>query len=251
MGAGGMGGYADGLLAAAGADVTFIARGAHLEALPTSGRTIETPDGPILLPKICATADPAAGLVDLVVLTVKLADAEVAAAAIVPLMGETTRLLPLQNSIDSRAILERHVGPGQVAVGIIYVPTWIEKPVVVRFSGGSKLMMADALDGDPVMAELFALSETLKGLDIESHPAPDAMVWRKFVDLVVFSGATCLALSQIGRVRAHPSRPISCMRCFTRTSLWRGPRRLPCPTITSSEGWRSFAPCRPRRSRRC
>jgi 2-dehydropantoate 2-reductase len=219
MGAGGIGGYVGGRLAAAGADVTFIARGAHLEALQTRGLAIETPDGVVELPNIRATSDPtSAGPVDLVLFTVKLADAEAAAAAIVPLMGETTRVLPLQNGIDSRAILERHVGLGRVAVGIIYVPARIEKPGVIRYPGGPHLIMADALDGDPVMEELFAMSETLKGLDIEANPAPDAMVWGKFVDLVAFSGVTCIARSSIGRVRAHHAT-VDFMRALLRENV--------------------------------
>ena len=205
MGAGGIGGYVGGRLAEAGAEVTFIARGAHLEALQGQGLTIETPEGEIHLPKVRVTSDPAAvGPVDLVLFTVKLADAEAAAAAILPLMGVATRVLTLQNGIDSKAILERHLGPGHVAAAIIYVSARIAKPGVIAHPGGPNLIMADALDGDPVMAELFALNDGLNGLDVQPHAAPDAMVWGKFVDLAAFSGVTCLARSPIGRVRAHP-----------------------------------------------
>jgi 2-dehydropantoate 2-reductase len=204
MGAGAIGGYVGGRLAEAGAEVTFIARGAHLEALQTSGLTIESPEGRLHLPTISATADPAAiGSVDLVLFTVKLTDAEAAAAAILPLMGEGTRVLTLQNGIDSKAILERHVGPWRVAAGVIYITTGIEQPGVVRHPGGPHLLIADALGGDPAMAELFAMSNSLIGLDVEPHAAPDQMIWRKFVDLVAFSGVNCLARSPIGRVRAH------------------------------------------------
>ena len=205
MGAGGVGGYVGGRLAEAGAEVTFIARGAHLEALQTNGLTIETPEGDLQLPEVRATADPAAvGPVDLVLFTVKLADAEAAAAAIAPLIGVATRVLTLQNGIDSKAILERNLGPGRVAAGIIYLFVRIARPGVIAHPGGPHLIMADALDGDPVMAELFALNDGLNGLDVQPHAAPDAMVWGKFVDLVALSGVTCIARSPIGRVRAHP-----------------------------------------------
>lgn len=205
MGAGAIGGYVGGRLAEAGADVTFIARGAHLEALQTNGLMIESPEGDLHLPKVRATSDPAlAGPVDLVLFTVKLADAEAAADAILPLMGVATRVLTLQNGIDSKAILERHLGPGRVAAGIIYLSARIARPGVIAHPGGPHLIMTDALDGDPVMAELLALGDALGGLDLQPHAAPDAMLWGKFVDLVALSGATCLARSPIGRVRAHP-----------------------------------------------
>ena len=206
MGAGAIGGYVGGRLAEAGAEVTFIARGTHLEALQTNGLTVESPEGRLHLPTIDVVADPAAtGPVDLVLFTVKLGDAEAAADAIAPLMGEATRVLTLQNGIDSTAILERRVGPGRVAAGVIYLPASIEKPGVIRHSGGPHLIMADALNKDPVMAELFAMSDALIGLDVEPHAAPDTMVWGKFIDLVAFSGVTCLARSAIGRARAHPA----------------------------------------------
>ena len=51
VGSGGLGGYFGGRLAAAGVDVTFLARGAHLEALRTSGLRIESPNGSLLLPR--------------------------------------------------------------------------------------------------------------------------------------------------------------------------------------------------------
>jgi 2-dehydropantoate 2-reductase len=206
MGAGAIGGYVGGRLAEAGAEVTLVARGAHLEALQTNGLTVESPEGRLHLQTISVSADPSTvGPVDLVLFTVKLSDAEAAAAAIAPLMGEATRILTLQNGIDSKAILERHVGPGRVAAGIIYVAAGIEKPGVVRHPGGPHLIMADALNNDPVMAALFAMSNALVGLDVEAHAAPDTMIWRKFVDLVAFSGVTCLARSPIGRVLAHPA----------------------------------------------
>jgi 2-dehydropantoate 2-reductase len=119
-------------------------------------------------------------------------------------MGEATRVLTLQNGIDSKAILERHLGPGRVAAGIIYLSARIARPGVIAHPGGPHLIKADGLNGDPVMAGLFALNDGLNGLDIQSDSAPDTIVWGKFVDLAAFSGATCLARSPIGRVRAHP-----------------------------------------------
>jgi hypothetical protein len=59
MGTEGVGGYSGGRLAAAGHDVTFIARGAQLEALRTRGLRIESPKGDLTLPSVRATGDPA------------------------------------------------------------------------------------------------------------------------------------------------------------------------------------------------
>jgi len=92
MGAGGIGGYLGGRLAAVGEDVTFVARGAHLEALRQNGLRIESPFGDLHLPQVRATDAPAEiGSVDLVLFTVKLYDSEPAAAALGPLIGPHPR----------------------------------------------------------------------------------------------------------------------------------------------------------------
>ena len=73
VGAGGVGGYFGARLAAAGADVHFIARGAHLDAMRTRGLTIRSFKGDLHLPRVQATDNPSAiGSVDIVFFTVKL-----------------------------------------------------------------------------------------------------------------------------------------------------------------------------------
>jgi 2-dehydropantoate 2-reductase len=122
MGTGGIGGYLGGRLAAAGEDVAFVARGAHLEALRRDGLRLESPFGDLHLPRVPATADPVEiGPVDLVLFTVKLYDSETAAASLAPLIGPHTRVLTLQNGIDSLDILARFVPSEQLVGGAIYV----------------------------------------------------------------------------------------------------------------------------------
>jgi len=206
MGAGGIGGYVGGRLAEAGADVTLIARGAHLDALRRNGLVIETPGGTVHLPDVRAVGAPAdVGKVDLVLFTVKLADAEGAAALLAPMLGRQTRILTLQNGIDSKAIIERQAGPGRVAEGIIYLAAYIREPGVIWHPGGVHLTRADASPGDPVMADLFALSDRLVELDILPDDNARQMVWGKFVNLAAFAGVTSIARSPIGRVYETPA----------------------------------------------
>src|SRR5277367_2590201 len=102
IGAGGVGGAFGAALAQAGADVTFVARGAHLQAMRDNGLRIDSPRGETLIKPAQATDDPASiGPVDFVVFCVKLWDVESAGAAIKPLIGPTTAVIPLQNGIDS------------------------------------------------------------------------------------------------------------------------------------------------------
>src|SRR5881394_1941618 len=100
VGAGGVGGYFGGRLAAAGADVIFLARGAHLEALRTRGLRIVSPKGDVVLPRVNVTGTAADIRADVIFFTVKLYDAEAAAQllpALVKQGGPTAVVIPFQN----------------------------------------------------------------------------------------------------------------------------------------------------------
>src|SRR3954466_1194534 len=102
MAAGALGGYFGARMAAAGHDVAFIARGANLEAITKNGFKVESVLGDLHLPQPLATDDPAkVGPVDIVLFAVKLWDSEKAAHQTIPLVGAHTRVIPLQNGVDS------------------------------------------------------------------------------------------------------------------------------------------------------
>ncbi len=82
MGSGGMGGYIGAKLSQAGYQVSFVARGAHLDAIKKNGLKIEEPDATFVIDPIRATSDPKViGPVDFVLFCVKLWDTEAAAAS--------------------------------------------------------------------------------------------------------------------------------------------------------------------------
>ncbi|MBT3332663.1 MAG: NAD(P)-binding domain-containing protein, partial [Rhodospirillaceae bacterium] len=102
MGAGGIGGYYGGRLAASGADVSFIARGAHLAAMQANGLKIISPLGDAHIAKVTATDDPSTiGPVDIVMFCVKLYDLEAACEACKPMIGPDTAVISFLNGIDS------------------------------------------------------------------------------------------------------------------------------------------------------
>src|SRR4051794_24940201 len=108
VGAGGVGGYFGGRLAAAGADVRFLARGAHLSAMRASGLRIVSPKGDVHVARVHASDDPAAiGPVDVVMFAVKLYDVANAVGTLSPLIGRDTIVLPFQNGVDGVAFVER------------------------------------------------------------------------------------------------------------------------------------------------
>src|SRR5215204_4353487 len=102
VGAGGIGGSYGAALAKAGADVTFIARGAHLAAMKSKGLRVEGGRGETHVSPAQATDDPkTVGPVDVVLFCVKLWDVESAGAAIKPMVAADTAVIPLQNGVDA------------------------------------------------------------------------------------------------------------------------------------------------------
>jgi hypothetical protein len=148
MGTGGVGGGFGAALAKAGADVTFIARGAHLAAMQRDGLRITGGRGETHLVPTKATNDPASiGPVDLVMFCVKLWDVEAAGEAIRPLVGPATAVLPLQNGIDASERLVPILGAQAVMGGVAQISATIDAPGVIRQTGTFMRLASGELDG--------------------------------------------------------------------------------------------------------
>jgi 2-dehydropantoate 2-reductase len=129
IGTGGIGGPYGASLARAGADVTFVVRGAHLAALRENGLRIEGDRGETHIRPAKATDDIASiGIVDYVLLCVKLWDVETAGEQIRPIVGPQTAVVPLQNGIDAADRLIPIIGPEPVMAGSAVVTGTIVAP---------------------------------------------------------------------------------------------------------------------------
>jgi 2-dehydropantoate 2-reductase len=205
VGSGGVGGYFGGRLAAAGVDVAFLARGAHLEALRTRGLRIESPKGNVHLAHVNASDDPAAiGPADIVFFAVKLYDTEGALALLPPLVGPDTVVIPFQNGVDSVATLTRAVGHAHTAGGTCYVSAVISEPGVIRHTAMDHLIFGE-LDGTR-SPRLEWLLEACRPAGFEATLSTDITVdiWSKFIRLSAFSGMTSVTRSPIGVIRDDP-----------------------------------------------
>ncbi len=201
MGAGAMGGYLGARLAQSGADVSLIARGAHLETIRQNGLTIDSPLGSVDGLKLDATDSPEEiGEVDLVLFTVKLWDTDQAAQAIKPLIGPATRVITVQNGIDSVDAISAHVPAAHVVGGVIYLFAVISKPGVIENSGGVHRMIVGDQEGDPHIAALPGLLEEVPGIDLELSSNVRRTIWEKYIRLVALSAATALTRAPIGEV---------------------------------------------------
>src|SRR5215510_3892764 len=206
IGAGGVGGAFGAALAKAGADVSFIARGAHLAAMRTSGLSVLGPRGNVHLAPARATDEPASvGLVDFVLFCVKLWDVESAGAAIRPLVGPDTAIIPLQNGIDASERLIPILGKEAVMGGVAQISATIAEPGVIRQTGTFMRLVFGELDGRASRrgAAFHALCQKA-GFDSVNSDAILTALWEKFVLLATNSSVVTLTRLPFGKLRDDP-----------------------------------------------
>src|SRR5450432_2749175 len=211
VGAGGVGGGFGAALAKAGADVTFIARGAHLAAMKSQGLKVTGPRGDTHLVPTQATDNPAdIGKVDIVLFCVKLWDVESAGAHIKPLIGPDTAVIPLQNGIDAPERLVPILGPKAVMGGVAQISASIIAPGVIRQVGTFMRMVFGELDGKLSKRgeDFLALCQKAK-FDAALSEQIVTELWMKFILLAANSGLTALSRQPIGALRDDPDiRPV-------------------------------------------
>jgi 2-dehydropantoate 2-reductase len=211
VGAGGVGAGFGAALAKAGADVTFIARGAHLAAMKSQGLKVLSPRGDIHLVPTQATDNPAeVGPVDVVLFCVKLWDVESAGERIKPMVGPDTAVIPLQNGVDAAERLSPILGANAVMGGVAQISAAITGPALIQQVGTFMRMIFGELDGrqSPRGEKLHAMC--LKaGFEATVSDAIQTDLWMKFILLATNASIIALARQPVGKLRDDPDiRPI-------------------------------------------
>jgi 2-dehydropantoate 2-reductase len=206
VGAGGVGGGYGAALAHAGADVTFIARGAHLAAMKKDGLRVESVRGNTHLQPTQATENPAeVGPVDYVLFCVKLWDVESAGAAIKPMIGPDTAVITLQNGVDAHERLIPILGAHAVMPGVANISATIAEPGLIRQTGTVLRMVFGEPDGSR-SPRAVAFAEICKkaGIDGVLSEAIMTDLWIKFVLLASNAGVMALTRLPVGKLRDDP-----------------------------------------------
>ena len=204
IGAGAVGGYYGALLSQAGADVSFVARGAHRDAIRANGLRIIGVQGDFTV-KVAAEDDPSRiGPVDVVMLAVKTYDNTSAFPLLMPLLGPDTCVLTLQNGVDSANDLASVVGQSRVLAGPTYIATAIEAPGVIRQTGSHRRIVFGEVFDPPatITPRVQDLADLMCAADIHAEPVADARIplWEKFIYLAPFAAFTGAARKPIGAI---------------------------------------------------
>jgi 2-dehydropantoate 2-reductase len=211
MGSGGVGGFYGARLAGHGVDVTFIARGAHLQAIRQNGLILREENQETVIRPVTAVEE-TSGLapVDLIFFTVKLPDTEAALAACQPLLHERTSILTLQNGVESVAMIERFMtaqgmGSGRVLGGAVYIVSNILEPGVILKTGPSERL--EFAEPDGTRSERASAVQALchdAGIDAHLQDNLESLLWRKFILLSASSSITALTRQPMGFAQQDP-----------------------------------------------
>jgi 2-dehydropantoate 2-reductase len=204
MGAGAIGGYFGGRLAKAGFDVSFIARGAHLDVIRKNGLKVLTPLGDFTIHPATVTDDPAeVGPVDVILFMVKNYDTLRAAEQIRPLVGPDTAIIPFQNGVEARAMLSNVLGARHVLGGVAFIPASIQKPGVIKHNAELAKLVFGEFDKQITPRALSFLDALEKAGVTGEIPADISMVlWSKLMFLTSMSAINCITRQPVGLVQS-------------------------------------------------
>ena len=263
VGTGAVGGVFGGLLAHAGHEVAFVARGEHLEAIRAGGLKVHGPWGTHLVhPR--AAAEPAAladaGPFDAVLVCVKAGQVAEIAPSLRPLVGEGTVVIPLQNGVEAAGVLSGVLGAERVAGGLCHVFAWREGPGEVRTTG-APLQVTMGEIGRPPGPRLARLAEAIRGSGAGAVLAADveAAAWEKFLFIDPFGSVGAVTRAPLGVTRSEPRTRALLVAAVEEVAAvarargvalpatrWRGP--WPATTSCPGRGHRLHAAGRGRRT---
>lgn len=199
LGAGAIGGYFGGRLAAAGLDVTFLVRQARRAQLMAEGLVVESPFGNLAQP--VATVTRPDSDFDAVLLACKAYDLDNAIEAIAPAVGPDTVIVPLLNGLAHLDRLDARFGAAQVIGGLCHIGvTMGPEGRIVHLNRLQRLTVGARQEAQvPVVR---GLHELLARGGFEAIRSDDVMqdAWEKYVLITSYAAMTCLMRAPIGAI---------------------------------------------------
>lgn len=193
IGAGGVGGYYAAQLAAAGADVTVVARGAHGAAIGADGLRVRYPDGRETRHQIAVCEDPrASGVADLVLVAVKSYDTERAAELLAPCAGRDTIVLSLQNGPENEEVIARVAGLAPLLLAVTYIGSEIAAPGVIAYSGAARIVFGEPDGTTSDRTARLAGWFTDAGIEHKVSTRVQQVVWDKLAWNAAFNALTTI-----------------------------------------------------------
>lgn len=206
MGTGGVGGYYGGLLAQAGQDVTFIVRGAHLQAIRDKGLQVKSVLGNFTVLPAKATDKPSQiGPVDFILFATKTYQTDESAKLIKPIVAKDTVVVSLQNGIDAADRIGAVIGMEHMLGGATWLSAAIEAPGVIGQYSQFRRIVLGEFNGQTTR-RLKAVCDALQatGATVETTDNILKVLWTKFVFIASVSAMGSLTRVTFGEYRGVP-----------------------------------------------
>ena len=207
FGAGAVGGYFGGRLAQAGHDVTFIARGKHLEAIKTNGLLVQSLHGDFSISPAKATDQPETiGTVDVVLCCVKSWQVSEIVQPLRSLLAQDTVIIPLQNGVEAHTKLSLELDRGRILPGVCRLISMIDAPGCIRHAGADPYITFGEMDGrlSRRAEEVARVLSGAKGFTVDVAKDIFSELWKKFMLIASWSGVGAVTRSPIGIFRSLP-----------------------------------------------
>ncbi|MFP3568128.1 2-dehydropantoate 2-reductase [Paraburkholderia sp. SIMBA_030] len=206
VGAGAVGGYFGGRLAAAGQDVTFLVRPGRAEKLQRDGLVIHSPRGDLTLrePKTIL-AGVSAEPFDLVLLSCKAYSLDDAIDSFAPLVGESTLILPMLNGMRHIDVLTEKFDASQVLGGQCVIAATLNAEQQVVHLNEMHAVTLGELEGG-VSARVQEIVDAMADANFDVSVSDNILLrmWEKWVFLATLAAGTCLMRGSVGDILAAP-----------------------------------------------
>ncbi len=203
IGTGGVGGYFGARLTEAGENVTFVARGAHLEAIKSRGLTVYSALGDMHLRDVqCTENTRDIGHADIVMIAVKLWATDEAIQTAKPLLGKNTGIISFQNGILAEESLIAAYSSQHAMGGVANIAALIEEPGVIRHNGNmASLAFGELNNTQSERAQSLLTACGRANIKAEIPDDINRAIWEKYIRLVTMSAMTTLCRMPIGPIR--------------------------------------------------
>ena len=203
IGTGAVGGYFGARLTEAGENVTFVARGAHLEAIKSRGLTVYSALGDMHLRDVqCTENTRDIGHADIVMIAVKLWATDEAIQTAKPLLGKNTGIISFQNGILAEESLIAAYSSQHAMGGVANIAALIEEPGVIRHNGNmASLAFGELNNTQSERAQSLLTACSRANIKAEIPDDINRAIWEKYIRLVTMSAMTTLCRMPIGPIR--------------------------------------------------
>lgn len=199
MGSGGVGGYYGALLHNAGHEVTFVARGKHLDEIRKNGLKINSVNsGNFTIRPPAVDRPDGSSKADLILFCVKGYDNPTAIPIIAPVVGADTTILTIQNGIGSGDQLSDKFDRVNVLVGVTYISAAVSRPGTIdEFGGQTKIITGeeDGIKTERVLSIQQAVMESNIDFEVSDNIAVE--IWTKLLVICALSGMMCITMSSL------------------------------------------------------